>query len=748
MTWKHPSSPVTKKFKVQRSVAKVMATVFWDAKGVILLDILPQGQCINAARYCSTLDRLKEAIRRKRPGLLRRGVVLQHDNATPHSANLTQQWLQRYGWEILPHPAHSPDLASSDFHLFEPLKRQLGGMAFKTEDDLISELRNWFDNLDVDFFRIIGTLTLDEKSKVEYKGGDARSGFKFDLDTPRMLNNEVDPHAPRRQSSFRAKKSCEREIWKAYVEGISKARVSDDVDLLPGQIKEIQDRLGIYFAAKLVASTSLPPPPPPAAASGSKGRRRSEPEAVGTDRLRFDSKYSSDSGCYPTQAYLLPNSPPPQPPLPRVASQDSTSGSFSPARQRSASEGVKRPIFHLGPGGQEPPSWFFNNCSRQQAEEILRMGSHFGNTLMRSKPDDVDFAISKMVEVNGTVQFSHFRVQCQSNGYRINVENPIYDCSGFSSWFFNNCSRQQAEEILRMGSHFGNTLMRSKPDDIDFAISKMVEVNGNVQFSHFRVQCQSNGYRINVENPNRPVRTLSEVMKFFVEMSRQTARPMTCNNLERILYADDGNPYNTVIADVNTDTNTQIDSELGDQYVYPSPLLVESEDIPSVSAPPPPAPHNPIPNYLAPHHTTARPGQMNRTGLGFSQDRSRSVPTIPSDIIAHVKQYALKKRDNILTTAPKVPVKSQTIDSGPNDRRAGQPLTEQPGTANELAEVTATVTKRSASIKKQGPEVAPKPTAGGVVSKTLAALEENSQGNGGTDQSSPEQTQTCKFSLL
>ncbi|GFO37423.1 histone-lysine N-methyltransferase SETMAR [Plakobranchus ocellatus] len=125
-----------------------------DAKGVILLDILPQGQCINAARYCSTLDRLKEAICRKRPELLRRGVVLQHDNATPHSANLTQQWLQRYGWEILPHPAHSPDLAPSDFHLFGPLKRHLGGMAFETEDDLISELRNWFDNLDVDFFRV------------------------------------------------------------------------------------------------------------------------------------------------------------------------------------------------------------------------------------------------------------------------------------------------------------------------------------------------------------------------------------------------------------------------------------------------------------------------------------------------------------------------------------------------------------------------------------------------------------------
>ncbi|GFN78669.1 histone-lysine N-methyltransferase SETMAR [Plakobranchus ocellatus] len=48
----------------------------------------------------------------------------------------------------------SPDLAPSDFHLFGPLKRHLGGMAFETEDDLISELRNWFDNLDVDFFRV------------------------------------------------------------------------------------------------------------------------------------------------------------------------------------------------------------------------------------------------------------------------------------------------------------------------------------------------------------------------------------------------------------------------------------------------------------------------------------------------------------------------------------------------------------------------------------------------------------------
>ncbi|GFR70748.1 alkaline phosphatase-like [Elysia marginata] len=51
MTWKHPTSSVTKKLKVQRSAAKVMATAFWDAKGVILLDILPQGGRIDHAHH-------------------------------------------------------------------------------------------------------------------------------------------------------------------------------------------------------------------------------------------------------------------------------------------------------------------------------------------------------------------------------------------------------------------------------------------------------------------------------------------------------------------------------------------------------------------------------------------------------------------------------------------------------------------------------------------------------------------------
>ncbi|GFO33319.1 histone-lysine N-methyltransferase SETMAR [Plakobranchus ocellatus] len=66
----------------------------------------------------------------------------------------------------------SPDLAPSDFHLFGSLKRHLGGMAFETEDDLISELRNWFDNLDVDFFRVGINSLLSRWQKCIYLHGD------------------------------------------------------------------------------------------------------------------------------------------------------------------------------------------------------------------------------------------------------------------------------------------------------------------------------------------------------------------------------------------------------------------------------------------------------------------------------------------------------------------------------------------------------------------------------------------------
>ena len=44
--WVGPGSPRPKKFKTQSSAGKVMAIVFWGAKGVIMFDVLPKRSTI------------------------------------------------------------------------------------------------------------------------------------------------------------------------------------------------------------------------------------------------------------------------------------------------------------------------------------------------------------------------------------------------------------------------------------------------------------------------------------------------------------------------------------------------------------------------------------------------------------------------------------------------------------------------------------------------------------------------------
>ena len=49
-------SPRPKKFKTQLSVGKVMATLFWDAQGVIMLDFLAKKSTITGAYYANLLN--------------------------------------------------------------------------------------------------------------------------------------------------------------------------------------------------------------------------------------------------------------------------------------------------------------------------------------------------------------------------------------------------------------------------------------------------------------------------------------------------------------------------------------------------------------------------------------------------------------------------------------------------------------------------------------------------------------------
>ena len=63
----------------------------------------------------------------KRPGMLSDGIIILHDNARPHTANLVRHQLQRFDWETLLHPPYNPDLSPCDFYIFGDLKKSIRG---------------------------------------------------------------------------------------------------------------------------------------------------------------------------------------------------------------------------------------------------------------------------------------------------------------------------------------------------------------------------------------------------------------------------------------------------------------------------------------------------------------------------------------------------------------------------------------------------------------------------------------------
>jgi len=76
---------------------------------------------LSSERYSDMLQsQLKPPFQRKCHGLLSYGVCLQHDHAQPHTPHYTVRQIQDIKLDVLLHPPYSPDLASSNFDLFDP----------------------------------------------------------------------------------------------------------------------------------------------------------------------------------------------------------------------------------------------------------------------------------------------------------------------------------------------------------------------------------------------------------------------------------------------------------------------------------------------------------------------------------------------------------------------------------------------------------------------------------------------------
>ena len=78
--WKHSGSPLPKKFKLVASVGKMMASVFWDCVGMLMIDFLQKGQTIDYNKNNNNNNK------KKRKALISQSVAA-GQCSSPHSTS-------------------------------------------------------------------------------------------------------------------------------------------------------------------------------------------------------------------------------------------------------------------------------------------------------------------------------------------------------------------------------------------------------------------------------------------------------------------------------------------------------------------------------------------------------------------------------------------------------------------------------------------------------------------------------------
>jgi transposase len=159
---------------------KVMYTVFCNTEGCTLVNFLSKGKTINMACHSQML-KLLHAPCDKRPR--KKTIVLQHNNARPHTACLTSEIIAKNGWKVLLHPPNCPDLTPSDrhHHLFGAIEDLMRRQHYEKDDAIHEAMCSWLWSAGTDLYwsRIFKLVQCWQKFHLTKGGTKLYNGHKY-----------------------------------------------------------------------------------------------------------------------------------------------------------------------------------------------------------------------------------------------------------------------------------------------------------------------------------------------------------------------------------------------------------------------------------------------------------------------------------------------------------------------------------------------------------------------------------------
>jgi hypothetical protein len=137
LIWAHLDVDIPERDRHTVQSQKVMLTIVWNPGGFHLVNVLPKGFKFNASYEGTQIIDPLSKLQRTQVGRTHQKLIMHADNARPHTAKMTSQFTEQNSMQRAPYPAHSSDLAPSDFCLFGDVKQFLSGCQFTDQDSLL-----------------------------------------------------------------------------------------------------------------------------------------------------------------------------------------------------------------------------------------------------------------------------------------------------------------------------------------------------------------------------------------------------------------------------------------------------------------------------------------------------------------------------------------------------------------------------------------------------------------------------------
>jgi hypothetical protein len=172
LMWMAPGEMVPDRERQNVQSPKLMLTIVWNVSGFHIVKALPKGGKFSAQDDTNNILIAISDWRRLAGDRSPNKLSVHADNARPHSAKVSTDFIAINRMKQVHQPRYSPDLTPSDFFLFGCLKRKLMGYHTESLSELLIRIRIILSDIPRDTLNAVFLEWMERVQKYSHTNGE------------------------------------------------------------------------------------------------------------------------------------------------------------------------------------------------------------------------------------------------------------------------------------------------------------------------------------------------------------------------------------------------------------------------------------------------------------------------------------------------------------------------------------------------------------------------------------------------